>query len=114
MDDNKVSHKSLSLVKSIVAALESKFGTISSVSHGPMYDFLGIKLSLTDDSKACVDMRDYLHKAVDLFNEKYLKPVATPARSNLRTIDKKSPTLNDDDRKRFHSIVMLLMCASHR
>ena len=57
-------------------------------------------MSFTNDSKVCIDMQEYLLKAIFLYGEEGMKPVTTIARNKLRVTDKTSPTL-DDDKKNF-------------
>ena len=113
VDDTKISHKKPEVVKSLIKELESKFSKMSSISHGPEYDFLGIKLKF-EDKKVQIDMRTHLKKAVEDFGQTNLKPVNTPARNNLRKIDDESPKVSEERRARFHSIVMLLICVAIR
>ena len=86
---------------------------MSSVSHGPECDFLGMKLKF-ENKKVQIGMRTRLKKAVDDFDQKNLKPVSTPARNNLQEIDANSPKMNEAKRARFRSTVMLLMHAAIR
>ena len=55
-----------------------------------------------------------LKKAVKLFGEPDFTPVTLPARKYLTDIDANAPKLEETKRKNFHSIVMMLMCMSHR
>ena len=82
VDDTKISHKDPDVVKSLIGDLERKFGKMSSISYGSEYDFLGMKLKF-ENKKVQIDMRMYLKKAVDDFDQKNLKLVNTPARKNL-------------------------------
>ena len=113
MDDIKISYKKPKVVKSLIKKLENKFGKMSSISCGPKYNFLGMKLKF-EDKKVQIDMRKCLKKAVEDFEQINLKPVNTPVRNNLRKIDDGSPKVNEERRAKFHSIVMLLMCVAIR
>ena len=86
---------------------------MSSISHGPEYDFLGMKLKF-EDKKVQIDMRTYLKKAAEDFRQINLKPVNTLARNNLRKIDDELPKVNKERRAKFHSIVILLICVTIR
>ena len=82
---------------------------MSLVSFGPMYNFLGIKISFIDSLRVCIGIREYLLKAISLYSREEMKSVTTPERNKLRMINRNLLILNNNKRKNFHSIVMLLM-----
>ena len=102
----------MNAVKNIVMKLEEKFGKMSSKSYGTEYYFLGMKLSFVN-KKVRFDMIEYLHEAAKDFGEE-LTGLVTPARNNLKSVDPKSPLVNENKRFFFHSAVMLIMCVSQR
>ena len=101
------------MVESIGCELEKKFDKMSSVCHGPDYDFLRMKLKFMN-RKVRVAMRDYLRKSVDMFGEPNLNPVMSPSKNVLLYTDPNSPKVKETTRKLFHSIFMLLMHLSRR
>ena len=109
-----MSHLKIEVTKSVIRKLEDKFGKMSSMCYRLECDFLGMKFFFAEDKRAGIDAREYLRKAVDVFGEDNLKGVAIPDRSNLQNIDKTSPVVGKEDRRKFNSIVMLLMCPSCR
>ena len=113
VDDIKISHMNINVVKDIISKLEKKFGKMT-VNFGPDYDFIGIKMRFLDDKTLEVDMRDYLRDAIEDFGEDNLKPAKTPAKLNLFEVDESSPLVNEEVRSKFHRIVMKLMYVSYR
>ena len=68
-------------------------------------------MKLTFGSKnAIVDVRECLRKTVKEFGEESLTPVKSPAMKGLKLIDEDSPRVREENRKKFHILVMLLMC----
>ena len=114
VDDNKISHDSPSVVSKIIGSLEAKFGKMS-VSRGDTHDFLGMQLKFHKNGQLEIDMKSHMHSAIEESGmEDSLKPVSTPARSNLFNIDAKSPLLGNAKKKIFHSIVYKLLYVSLR
>ena len=66
-------HFKIELVKLIISKLKGRFGKMLSACYALDYDFLGIKIFFTNDKRACVDRREYLIKATELFREDKLK-----------------------------------------
>ena len=73
---------------------------MSSVCHGPDYDFLRIKLKFMN-RKVRVAMRDYLRKSVDMFGEPNLNPVMSPSKNVLLQIDSNSLKSKGKNKKTF-------------
>ena len=107
-------HKKKKVVEGVIDGFKEKFSDMSSVSFSPMHNFLGIKMSFTDNSRVCIDMREYLGKAVSLYGKEGMKPVTILARNKLRIINRSSPILDNEKRKNFCSIVILLMYIAYR
>ena len=61
----------------MVEKLEDKLGTISSKRYSPDHDFIGMKLSFIN-KKVKVDMREFSHKAANVFGREITGAV-TPA-----------------------------------
>ena len=112
IDDIKISDMSESVVKNIINKLKKRFGKMT-VNFGPVCDFIGIKMRFLENRTLEVDMRSYLEEAVVDFDEGNLKPATTPAKLKLFSIDDDSLLVNEEDRVKFHSIMMKLMCASY-
>ena len=60
-----------------------------------------------------VDVRECLRKSGIDFDEEFSGEV-TQARNNFNIIDPKSPTVDENKRKQFHSALMLIMRISQR
>lgn len=101
------------VVDKVIEIMEQEFGKIF-VKRGNEHDFLGIKITYTKDGLVKYDMKEYLLKALELFSDKDLKQVTTPARNDLFELDVKSPKVSKTKREIFHSTVMLFHYASYR
>ena len=86
---------------------------MSSMSCGLECGFLGMKMRFKD-RKVGIDMKYYLEKAVQEFGEEGLTPSNTLAKFDLRFIDEDSPNVSKNQRAKFHSFVVLIMCVSCR
>ena len=83
------------------------------VTRGRQHDFLGLNLTFGEDKTLEVGMKEYFEKEIEEFGET-LTTVNTPAKSVLLQVDENSPKVKECERKRFHSIVMLIMCVALR
>ena len=81
--------------------------------NGPEYDLLGTKLALKN-KKVSVDMRECLRKTVTGFGEKGLARVVALSGNNLRGAKPKTPAANEERRRKFNIIAMLIMRAAQR
>ncbi|GFH55456.1 hypothetical protein CTEN210_11932 [Chaetoceros tenuissimus] len=114
VDDNKISHKELTVVKDIIAKLESKFGKME-VSFGDEHTFLGMKIKYNRKRRTVtVDMKEYLLEAIEESGMDITRNAMTPAKPNLYIINEKSEPLNEDKKERFHSVVAKLCYIAER
>lgn len=107
VDDSKISHVTEYVVRDIVKKIEEKFGDIKA-NYGTKQDFLGIKINYRDDGRVEMDIRSYLQKTKDLFNED-LSGAASAARNSLFDVDSNSPKFPETKRKLFHQIFQLML-----
>ena len=65
VDDNKISHKELTVVKDIISKIEDKFGKME-VTYGDEHTFLGMKLKYNRKKKTVtVNMKEYALEAIE-------------------------------------------------
>ena len=98
----------MKVVKSTVSKLEDRFGRMFYKFVGPNHIFLGMKLKFKD-KKVSIDTREFLTKAATYFGEKGLYSAVAPLKSDLKTMDLKSPISFEERRKKFYSIEMMIM-----
>lgn len=114
VDDNKISHKELAVVKDIIAKLESKFGKME-VSFGDEHTFLGMKIKYNRKKRTVtIDMKEYLLEAIEESGMDITRNAMTPAKPNLYIINEESELLNEDKKERFHSVVAKLCYIAER
>ncbi|GFH50261.1 hypothetical protein CTEN210_06737 [Chaetoceros tenuissimus] len=114
VDDNKISHKELAVVKDIISKLESKFGKME-VTHGDEHTFLGMKIKYNRKrGTVTINMKEYVLEAIEESGMDITRNANTPAKPNLYIIDENSELLNEDKKERFHSVVAKLCYIAER
>lgn len=114
VDDNKISHKELTVVKDIISKIEDKFGKME-VTYGDEHTFLGMKLKYNRKRKTVtVDMKEYALEAIEESGMDITRNANTPAKANLYIIDENAELLNEDKKERFHSVVAKLCYIAER
>ena len=112
VDNNKISHKDPKVADKVIKMIENEFGKMV-VKCRQEYDFLGIKIKYNNNGIVTFDMKEYLMKAIGMFDEE-LASVTTPAKNDLFEYKKDSLLVNEERRKKFYNIIMLLQYISHR
>ena len=112
VDDNKISHKDPKVVTEVIDIMKKHFGDLS-VTRGKVHRFLGMNITITEDRKLKIDMKEHLQEAIDMYSriegEEINEVVTSPAQPRLRDVNNKCPKLSNDKREGFHSIVQKLL-----
>ena len=66
VDDNKISHKNPKVVHDVINKLKKQFGELT-VETGKKLSFLGMNITMRDDRKIEIEMKDQIREALDWF-----------------------------------------------
>ena len=113
VDDNKISHKDPQVVRSVVESLKGHFGELT-VTEGKKFDFLGMNITIRDDKKIEIEMKDQINEAINWIGEEVNHMPKTPANRNLFSVDENSVPLGKEKSDTFHSVVAKLLYISKR
>ena len=113
MDDVKVSHKDAKVVEEVVNLCKKHFGDFE-VSRGKSHDYLGMKLTIGDDKKLCIDMRPQIKQAIESFGENIEGEVSTPAAKHLFDVNPDDVPLSPSKQEIFHSVTAKLLYLEKR
>ena len=82
MDDNKIAHKDPKVVTEVIDIMKKHFGDLS-VTRGKVHRFLGMNITITEDRKLKIDMKEHLQEAIDMYSriegEEINEVVTSPA-----------------------------------
>ena len=87
VDDNKISHKNPKVVHDVINKLKKHFGELT-VETGKKLSFLGMNITMRDDRKIEIEMKDQIREALDWFGETIYEKPTTPANNNLFNVKK--------------------------
>ena len=117
VDDNKISHKDPKVVTEVIDMMKRHFGDLS-ITRGKTHRFLGMNITITEDKKLQIEMKEHLQEAIDMYSsiegDGVNEVVTSPARPRLREVNDDCPKLTGDKREGFHSIVAKLLWTMKR
>ena len=114
VDDNLASHMDDEVLTDLIQQIEKHTGKMT-VTRGKEHVFLGMNIMFNDeDGTATIGMKEHVQEALDDFPEVLKRKVSTPAKSDLFTVDPKSPLLDETKNKLFHSLTMKLIYVCQR
>ena len=113
VDDNKISHKDPTVVKQVIKSIEKHFGKMS-VDDGKFFNFLGMNITMANNKKIEIEMKDQIQESITWFGEPITKKPATPANKNIFVISANSPELDPNKSDTFHSVVQKLLYITKR
>jgi len=111
VDDFFISSVSSAALDAIEAMFRNAFEKIT-VEKGPVISFVGMTFDFT--VKGLVHVTQGGYTADLLLSNNIVKKASTPATVDLRKIDENSPTLSEDERQEFHSLVYKLLYLGKR
>ena len=86
VDDNKISHKDPKVVTEVIDIMQGHFGELT-VTRGKVHRFLGMNITITEDKKLKIDMKEHLQEAIDMYTTieggEINEVVTSPARQIL-------------------------------
>lgn len=86
VDDNKISHIDVNVIKEVVKELEKHFGPTTTM-FGDELNFLGMNICIDRMSKTySIEMKNMINKAIEAFEEELDDEVASPATKHLLTV----------------------------
>ena len=113
VDDAKISHKDASVVKSVVDDIQQHFGKMNP-TFGKSQEYLGMKVSIDDQKRLHIDMRDQICEIIDSFSEDIGGTVSTPAQKTLMEVNPLAEKLSPEKGDIFHSTVAKLLYLEKR
>ena len=113
VDDAKISHEDLAVVRGIVSDLEEEFGKLSP-TYGNTQEYLGMKIHIDDNQIVHIDMRDQICEIIGDFSETIEGKVSSPASKHLMHTNVDSPPLHGDRADEFHSVTAKLLYLEKR
>ena len=117
VDDLKISHVDLDVVKHIVSQLNDRYGkeTPLSVTHGPVHEYLGMTIDFSNEGEVSFIMKDYTEELIkEKPSEMDSRTATTPAASHLYQIDEYADKLSEKQRETFHHLVAKLLYLAKR
>lgn len=113
VDDNVATHVDQRVLEKLSDDIRKHVGAIT-CSSGDSHEFLGMDISMNGDGTVTIGMKRFIQECIDEFPEPVKKGCTTPARSNLFTVDPKSPSLVGPKADKFRSLVMKVMYVAQR
>jgi hypothetical protein len=111
VDDLLITCVNESIIESVISSLEAVYKTIT-VHTGTIHSYLGMTFDFSLPGKVRVSMEGYIRDLVLLVG--VTGKAATPAGTDLFTVDPASTKLEEQDRERFHSIVAKVLYLAKR
>ena len=71
VDDSKISHVEEQVIRDALKKIEDNFRSVSTVC-GQRKELLGMSLEFLDNGNFLIDVRSYLHKAINEFDKNYV------------------------------------------
>ena len=112
VDDVKISHKSEKVVSDTIKMLEGHFGKMT-VKRGKDHEYLGMQIEIKD-RKVHIKMDEYLRECLKDFGEAINGSAKTPATKDIFVVNEKEQKLDEEKKKKFHSITAKLLYISKR
>ncbi|CAJ1952616.1 unnamed protein product [Cylindrotheca closterium] len=111
VDDNKIGHMKLEVVKDIIGKIEAKFGKMT--LFGEEHEFLGMKITYKD-GKVEISMKKHIQKAIDMFMDDINREATSPAKAYLFDVREAAKDLNEERADNFHSVTASLLFVLRR
>ena len=108
VDDVKVSHKDKSVVQDVIKNIEDYFGDLV-ISEGPTHDYLGMNITIRDDRRIEIEMKNQILEAINMYGNLPVEAVSSPASGHLFTVRDNVRKLSEKDANLFHSITAKLL-----
>jgi hypothetical protein len=118
VDDLKISHEDKSVVESVVALLQKKYGSDDApvtVTYGKVHDYLGMTLDYSRDGKVTINMAQYVTEFLRNVPDGMGKGTSvTPAAGHLYEVRSDAEPLDKLMSEQFHTLTAKLLFLSKR
>ena len=82
VDNKTILHADPKVIKELLDIFKAKFGALT-ITRGKTYKFLRMTLSIDDNKRLVLDMKEQIEEAVDMFKDALTGTVKTPAAKHL-------------------------------
>ena len=116
VDDIKISHKNQQVVNKILEAMNSEYGkeTPLTITHGPMHEYLGMKIDFSQAGEVKFSMPQYIDGLVEEIPADLSSGVATtPAANHLFQVNPEAAKLSEAQAEHYHHLVAKLLMQAH-
>jgi hypothetical protein len=113
VDDLLMVCKDKNLISHFIAYLLGKFTNVT-VHEGKEQTYLGMMIKMEEDGVISVSMDGYVASVLDMYNLPIDVKVNDPQSDDIFNIDKNSINLDESRRKKFHSVVYMLVYLGKR
>jgi hypothetical protein len=100
-----------SIMETVIAAIEAEYTTIT-VHRGAKHSYLGMTFDFSTPGKARVHMEGYVRDLIAFLE--VTGKAATPASTDLFSVDPNSPKLSEPEREKFHSVMAKVLYLAKR
>lgn len=109
VDDNKISHVDVNIIKDVISELEKHFGPMTT-TLGDEFNFIGMNICVNRELKTfSIEMKDMIKKAIDSFGEELDTDAASPATKHLLNVKVSDEKLNERMAETYHSVTAQLL-----
>jgi hypothetical protein len=113
VDDLLMVCKNKKLISHFIAYLLGKFTNVT-VHEGQEQTYLGMMIKMEEEGVISVSMDGYVSNVLDMYNLPIDVKVNDPQTDDIFSVDKDSILLNEVKRKKFHSVVYMLVYLGKR
>lgn len=103
MDDVKLSHVDLEVIKSFLTNMEAEFGELTK-NFGKIHDCLGMQFDHSIPGKVAVGMAPHVQDAIDAWPEELKGKAVSPAACFLQKTNPRAKKFDESKAKLFHTI----------
>jgi hypothetical protein len=116
VDDLKISHVRLSVVKDVIGKLKQVFGSEAPLTEwiGKVHDYLGMRIDYSTPGKVSISQRDYLEEILGELPKDMGGVATSPAAAHLFEVSSTPDLLPVEAAEMFHCNVAKLLFVSER
>jgi hypothetical protein len=108
VDDLKLSFANAEGIEEVLAELEREYGKLD-IQRGKVLEYLGLTLDYSTDGVCKIGASSYIDKAIENYGKPIKGKAKTPAAENLFVVRDDAKPLEEDTRKKFHSVFALTL-----
>jgi hypothetical protein len=116
VDDLKISHVRLSVVKDVIGKLKKVFGSEAPLTEwiGKVHDYLGMRIDYSAPGKVSISQRDYIEEILGELPKDMAGLATSPAAAHLFEVSSAPDLLPVEAAEMFHCNVAKLLFVSQR